>query len=259
MNPLDRSFLESLGDDNGWENLLEAREESLVLGSSRHPHEIGVLALSHGWRLVFHSEMLEQSLRFHRGIPATNAVIVATPGELGQILYDAAQLAMALPTHPLERFQKAVREENIPDGPGATEAQRLEKVRIGQGIYRDSLVRYWGGACAVTGLSVPGLLRASHAKPWATCGSDAERLDVFNGFLLAVHLDGLFDQGFVTFDPRGGGVVSSSLDPETLRILGLDHGFQLRWMDPSHERYLAWHRDHVFEKVREDQEDAKLG
>lgn len=38
------------------------------------------------------------------------------------------------------------------------------------------------------------LLRASHAKPWKD-SSDAEHLDVYNGLLLAVHLDALFDRG----------------------------------------------------------------
>ena len=54
------------------------------------------------------------------------------------------------------------------------------------------MLDYWGSACAVTGLTLTPALRASHAKPWADCTTDAERLDVFNGFLLSANLDALF-------------------------------------------------------------------
>jgi len=37
---------------------------------------------------------------------------------------------------------------------------------------------------------VSRLLVASHIKPWADCTTDAERLDVFNGLLLAPNLAG---------------------------------------------------------------------
>ena len=57
----------------------------------------------------------------------------------------------------------------------------------------------------MTGLDVPELLRASHIKPWADCGTDAERLDVFNGLLLAPHLDAAFDAGFITIAGRRHG------------------------------------------------------
>jgi putative restriction endonuclease len=40
-------------------------------------------------------------------------------------------------------------------------------------------------------------------KPWADCASDAERLDPFNGLLLAVHWDAVFDCGLVTFADDG--------------------------------------------------------
>jgi hypothetical protein len=51
----------------------------------------------------------------------------------------------------------------------------------------------------VTGLAITELLRASHIKPWAARDTDAERLDVFNGLLLAPHCDALFARGFITF------------------------------------------------------------
>ena len=55
----------------------------------------------------------------------------------------------------------------------------MVRQRVGQNKFRDAMLDYWGGACAVTGVAIPEVLRASHAKPWAECGTDAERLDVF--------------------------------------------------------------------------------
>jgi predicted restriction endonuclease len=89
---------------------------------------------------------------------------------------------------------------------------------VGQDIFRHGLLEYWEGRCAITGLAVPELLRASHIKPWAECGTDAERLDVFNGLLLAPQIDAAFDLGFIGIEDEGTVVVSPALDEEARRI-----------------------------------------
>lgn len=81
--------------------------------------------------------------------------------------------------------------------------ERLVRQRVGQQAFRQAMLDYWGGACAVTGVALSEVLRASHAKPWAECVSDAERLDVFNGFLLNANLDALFDRFLITFSDDG--------------------------------------------------------
>ena len=68
---------------------------------------------------------------------------------------------------------------------------------------------YWGGRCAITEVTEPRLLRASHIKPWAKCETDAERLDVYNGLLLAAHLDAAFDAGLISFTDEGAILFSS--------------------------------------------------
>ncbi len=42
------------------------------------------------------------------------------------------------------------------------EVERLVRQRIGQNKFRDAMMDYWGGACAVTGVAIPEVLRASH-------------------------------------------------------------------------------------------------
>lgn len=59
----------------------------------------------------------------------------------------------------------------------------LVKSRIGQGKFREDLIDYWAGKCAVTGLKMVQLLKASHIKPWRI-SNNYERLDKFNGSAL---------------------------------------------------------------------------
>jgi predicted restriction endonuclease len=98
----------------------------------------------------------------------------------------------------------------------------------------------------VTGLAVHSLLRASHVKPWAKCISDDERLDVFNGLLLAPTLDALFDGGWISFEDDGV-MLTSALLPGAARVqLGLAADWRLAGLKPEHASYLAFHRRHEF-------------
>src|ERR1700729_766822 len=83
---------------------------------------------------------------------------------------------------------------------------------------------YWEGRCAVTGVAEPRLLRASHIKPWTKCEADAERLDVYNGLLLAAHLDAAFDAGLISFTNHGGVVFSSHFQEDDRKAIGIDDG-----------------------------------
>ncbi|MGB6114937.1 MAG: HNH endonuclease signature motif containing protein [Comamonas sp.] len=127
------------------------------------------------------------------------------------------------------------------------ETERTAEVRqrIGQDVFREALFELWVGCCAVTGAKLPpALLRASHAKPWADA-SDDERLDPFNGLLLAVHLDALFDAGLVAFSDDGAVLVSPDLSADTRHTFGLLPGMRLQSMSPGHLPYLQYHRRRV--------------
>jgi hypothetical protein len=133
--------------------------------------------------------------------------------------------------------------------PLVTEAVAQVRRRIGQDIYREAQLALWGGRCAVTGLAVPELLRASHAKPWAA-SSDTERLDPYNGLLLAVHLDALFDRGWLAFTDDGNAVLSDALPADAQALLGLSISpLGLREVQNEHVPYLAWHRANVFRSM----------
>lgn len=140
----------------------------------------------------------------------------------------------------VEAFETAIR-----GLPRDTEAEYLVVQRVGQGLFREALLQRGNGRCAITGVDVAELLRASHIKPWAHCASDAERLDPDNGLLLAANWDAAFDQGLVTFEDDGVPVWSPRLLAETRRKLGMGDG-KLPMLEAGVRRYMAWHRSQVF-------------
>ena len=94
-------------------------------------------------------------------------------------------------------------------------------------------------------MALPQALRASHAKPWAECATDAERLDVFNGFLLSANLDALFDNFLISFSDDGQLLVSEQIAPCDRERLGLGApgAMRLRWVARQHQTYLDFHRE----------------
>lgn len=122
-----------------------------------------------------------------------------------------------------------------------TERLNLVKSRIGQGTFRQKLLKYWK-TCAATGFKDTSMLVASHIKPWRAC-SNEERLDPFNGLLLTPNLDKAFDAGFITFAPNGSVSLSPLLtEPEKL---GITTDLRVQLIGP-HEQFMSFHRTIVF-------------
>ena len=124
-----------------------------------------------------------------------------------------------------------------------TEAWRA--ARLGQSKFRSDLLKRWNSKCAVIGLDMPELLRASHIKPWCD-SSDRERLDPDNGLLLAVHIDVLFDGGLISFADDGKMLASTTLSHATRQALGVDRALSINGLSEGNRRYLAMHRDEHF-------------
>lgn len=248
MNSLERSLVQKAGYDHGWEVVVEERPEQVVLASALHHARARIQSAPPGsrWLLTVKPSPIHRELeRAEPSFYLTEEYFGAdNEAELGRLLEQAARLARTLPDEPCHRFEKALAEELAASTltTSATEVARLVRLRVGQNIYRESLMDYWGGTCAVTGIAIPELLRASHAKPWAVCATDAERLNVYNGFLLSAHLDALFDRQLMTFTATGEALFAPVVDEAVKSKLGILGPQKLRWISPEHQPFVAWHR-----------------
>ena len=133
------------------------------------------------------------------------------------------------------------------DNNKATEKDAITKARVGQGKFREMLLKYWDGACSVTKIGNKQLLIASHIKPWKDSDHN-ERLDKFNGLLLTPNLDALFDGGLITFGDDRKIIISSRISNSDLEKLGVNRSMRLHKIDQKHKPFLAYHRENVFVK-----------
>lgn len=125
-----------------------------------------------------------------------------------------------------------------------TEREQVTKARVGQGRFRERLLRFWRG-CAITGVERADLVRASHIKPWRV-STNEERMDPFNGLLLLPQYDHLFDGGYISFDDDGRLLKSPVIEDVSPTILGFEPDARLRRITAEHRRFLEFHRSHLF-------------
>ncbi|MCP1452632.1 HNH endonuclease [Pseudomonas kilonensis] len=247
MNSLQRALIEKIGTDNGFEHTLVVEVSSVTLASARHATCATVAIRDNGFDIYFKSDMVSLLPELTRSFPTkqqSGGFSVADEAAFAALLRRTAGLSRALPSQVAIGYDAAVAEalSALPDGKTGTEIERAVRLRVGQQKFREALLEYWRGSCAVTGIALPEVLRASHAKPWAECSSDAERLDVFNGFLLVANLDALFDRFLISFDDQGGLLTSPRLSVTDLLKLGIHSGMRLRWLAAEHQKYLSLHR-----------------
>ncbi|KGV24543.1 HNH endonuclease [Burkholderia pseudomallei] len=238
MTPLERLRLEKASADCGFERTpILLNDGGMELRSALFPEAIFVHIQNSGFRVSASTAALLDGA-------SNSTVSVVDLDRLYAVLQRASAIGRTMPNRVADQFRRATKHL-----PQTTEAERLAVQRVGQDLYRGALMDYWQGCCCVTGLAVPALLRASHIKPWAKCQSDDERLDVFNGLLLAPHIDALFDGGWISFSDQGSLLVSDALPSAARAQLGVSPEWSIRNLKPAHAPYLMFHRDNELRKV----------
>jgi len=249
LSPVIASRLEKAAVDNGFDQELPGEGDWLGFASTQCPLLLWLCTFGDATFLAAFSQQNVALALAQYGTPmaarlptgAFGGLSVTDIPALHRVLRRAFQLSKTLPDELLHTFEK-----QTAGLPQTTEAERLVVQRIGQDVFREGLLDFWEGRCAITDFAVSQLLRASHIKPWADCASDAERLDVFNGILLAPHLDAAFDSGFITVADDGAIVVAGELDESARRVLALNTPLRVRGLTVGHRSYLPWHRQRVF-------------
>ena len=97
----------------------------------------------------------------------------------------------------------------------------------------------------MTGCDCLEMLIASHIKPWRDCVG-MEAIDQMNGLLLLPNLDRAFDRGLISFDDKGGILLSDRLPESLVMTLGIRNDMKLSKVLPYHLPFLQYHRQHVF-------------
>lgn len=246
MNQLQKAIIEKTGHDFGFEYLVSEAETEVTLGSARHDIHAAISLVDGIYKVAFQNAKANFIAELNRDInnKSNDKFNAQSESQLAFLLQRASQLANSLPNQAVENYETELKTALalIPPSAKGTEVERMVRQRIGQDAYRKAMLDYWGNACAVTGLQMPEVLRASHAKPWAECETDAERLDVYNGFLLTANLDALFDRFLISFDEAGRIIISQAISDTQKVLLNIHHNMQLRWISKEHESYLMFHR-----------------
>ncbi len=163
----------------------------------------------------FHCEQVVHEIEALLGHGITEAAR-ATPSHLGPASADAGIGTRPSPstldnaTSINDRYETSVKKTARPE----------------QAAFRQSLLKAYGGRCAITQTACEEALEAAHIQPVEDEGSDA----VENGLLLRADVHSLFDKHLLTIDPHTSTVVVNSkvVDPAYRSL----HGKPLA--SPSH-------------------------
>ena len=126
--------------------------------------------------------------------------------------------------------------------PNKTERKGLVTSRVGQGFYRQELIKKFDNKCAVTGINLEEILIASHIIPWRH-SNDEERLDIENGILLSPLYDSLFDKNLISFQDNGDIIISKQIqDTELISLIDINANIKIT---EGMKKYLINHRSQL--------------
>ena len=229
----DNGFRIECGVDNGWLRYASATANGEIWVAGASAHGPWFLSISHPGVAA---EIAPTTTTVDG--PGVRTLELSSLAALYAAIARAYQLGVSLPDAPLQAFRK----QSV-GLPRSTEAERLVVQRIGQDVFRQSLLAYWNHCCPMTGVSDPSLLRASHIVPWADCDDDAQRLDVHNGLLLSALWDAAFDAGKISFADDGEALFHPSLGATERSLILAKSATRLVGLSPKHHVNMERHRN----------------
>ncbi|MCG8581761.1 MAG: HNH endonuclease [Bacteroidales bacterium] len=149
-------------------------------------------------------------------------------------------------------------EDQLPEADLMIGKERLVyvKSRINQHFFRKMVLTNYDSRCAITGISIPSLLIASHIKPWSS--DETNRLNPSNGICFSALYDKAFDKGLISVDDNYRILLSSSLKEfATREYFNLHFGQILnqKIILPAKylpkQEFLEWHRNNIFENLNQ--------
>jgi hypothetical protein len=196
------------------------------------------------WLPAVAGEMPAKYSPFSSGGRPNQGYLFALPNSAGEYLVERAA-AMGID------LISAAHAAAPPPPAGDTQRATLTSARLGQGKFRDLLMKRWKGTCPLSAVSHPRLLRASHIKPWSS-SNNSERLDPDNGLLLSAAYDAAFDAYLLSFADDGSLVLAPDFLAAAAQSAGIDPGARLTGLPNSSLPYLAEHRALMAARVQRD-------
>ena len=96
-----------------------------------------------------------------------------------------------------------------------------------QSNFRKELIHEFDGKCALCDINDERLLIASHIVPYSECKLKSDMYHSYNGLLLCIMHDALFDKYLITFDKDRKIIISNSIAPGLYDFLGINSSIYL--------------------------------
>ena len=138
--------------------------------------------------------------------------------------------------------------QNINSPTGSSTLSNIVNTRSSawQNYFKKKLFKLWPTECAITKVKNKKLLIGAHIRPWSKSNDD-EKLDEYNGLLLAPNPDKIFELGLISFEDNGKIIISSKLSNEDLTKLNINKDTVLN-LKENHKKYIKYHRENKFKK-----------
>ena len=134
------------------------------------------------------------------------------------------------------------------------EKETIIKQRVNHSAFRSMILYNYEELCAITEISIPDLLVASHIVPWTV--NEKERLNPENGICLSALYYEAFDQGFISIDKNNKIILADKLRQYETEEFYAAHFASIKnqpiRLPKEHlpnPLFIEWHRDCVFNKV----------
>lgn len=120
------------------------------------------------------------------------------------------------------------------DSAAPTESLAVRRQRIGQHVFRMTVLAGYDNSCAMCDIDLPELLNASHIVPWASV--EAHRRNPSNGLCLCTLHDRAFDRALIGLDGELRVVVAPRIEERLRRLANSGDESVLPMMRPAFEQ-----------------------
>lgn len=109
--------------------------------------------------------------------------------------------------------------------------------------FRSELIKEFHGKCALCQINDLRMLIASHILPYSECTIKSDMYKSYNGLLLCVLHDALFDKKLISFNNDGEVIISKTIDKELYMFFNITSNMKLPrcFLIEERKKYLAEH------------------